>query len=163
VSYETLEEAVVKKYLVIDMDVLQPRPAGTGVGQLRLMGCSVGAQAPYMKKFKEALGGKIALIAPNFLALPDKIGNPPGPIGYLGYDFTLHSPTAVKDRKTLLALYDARSTAAEKSKDPRFTLRSGKRVPRLATSGDDADSGNRSRGVNDHGNGTPLSPSKRLM
>jgi hypothetical protein len=129
VSYETLEEAVVKKYLVIDMDVLQPRPAGTGVGQLRLMGCSVGAQAPYMKKFKEALGGKIALIAPNFLALPDKIDNPPGPIEYLGYDFTLHSPTAVKDRKTLLALYDAKSTAAEKSKDPRFTLRSGKRVP----------------------------------
>src|SRR6266536_1831858 len=55
VNYEMLEEAVVKKYLVIDMDVMQPRPARTGVGELRLMGCSVGGQAPYMKKFKEAL------------------------------------------------------------------------------------------------------------
>jgi hypothetical protein len=130
VSYETLEEAVVKKYLVVDMDVMQPRPAKTGVGQLRLMGCSVGGQAPYMKKFKEALGGKITLIAPKFLVLPDKIANPAGPIEYFGYDFTLHCPTAVKDRKTLLALYDAKSTAAERSKDPRFTLKSGKRVPR---------------------------------
>jgi hypothetical protein len=130
ISYETLEEAVVKKYLVVDMDLMQPRPAGAGAAQLRLLGCSVGAQAPYMKKFKEALGGQITLIAPKFLALPDKIANPPGPNVYLGYDFTLHSPTAVKDRKTLLALYDARSTAAEKNKDSRFTLRSGKRVPR---------------------------------
>ena len=32
VSYETLEEAVVKKYLVIDMDLFQPRPKNTGVG-----------------------------------------------------------------------------------------------------------------------------------
>ena len=129
VSYETLEEAVVKKYLVVDLDLMQPRPAGTGPAQLRLLGCSVGAQAPYMKKFKEAFGGQITLIAPNFLAMPDKIANPPGPIEYFGYDFTLHCPTAAKDRKTLLALYDAKSTAAEKNKDPRFSLRSGKRVP----------------------------------
>jgi hypothetical protein len=129
VSYEMLEEAVANKYLVIDMDLLQPRPAGTGVGQLRLLGCAVGAQAPYMKKFKEALGGKITLIAPRFLAMPDKILKPAGPIEYLGYDFTLDCPTAVKERKTLLALYDTRSTAAEKNKDPRFTLKSGKHVP----------------------------------
>jgi hypothetical protein len=129
VSYETLEEAVVKKYLVVDMELLQPRPKNTGVGQLRLMGCSVGAQAPYMKKFKEALGGKITLIAPMFLAMPDKIPNPPGPVEYFGYDFTLHCPKPAKDYKALRALYDATSTTAEKNKDPRFTLRSGKRVP----------------------------------
>ena len=127
VSYETLEEAVVKKYLVVDMDLMQPRPAGAGPAQLTLLGCSVGAQAPYMKKFKEALGGQITLVAPKFLAMPDQIANPPGPIAYLGYDFTLLSPTAV-NRKPLLALYDAKSTAAEKNKDTRFTLRSGKRV-----------------------------------
>jgi hypothetical protein len=129
VSYETLEEAVIKKYLVVDMGVMQPRPASTGVGQLRLMGCSMGGQAPYMKKFKEALGGKITLIAPKFLVMPDKIANPAGPIEYFGYDFTLHCPKPAKDYKALRALYDAKSTAAEKSKDPRFTLRSGKRVP----------------------------------
>jgi hypothetical protein len=129
VSYETLEEAVVKKYLVVDLNMMEPRPAGAGPAQLRLLGCSVGAQVPYMKKFKEALGGKITLIAPKFLAMPDKIAAPPGPIAYLGYDFTLLSPTPVKDRKTLLARYDAQSIAAEKNKDPRFTLRSGKHVP----------------------------------
>ncbi len=129
VSYETLEEAVAKKYLVVDMNLFEPRPADAGAGQLRLLGCSVGAQVPYMKKFKEALGGKITLIAPNFLAMPDAIPKPPGPVAYFGYDFTLHCPTAVKDRKTLLALYDARSTAAEKNKDPRFTLKGGKHVP----------------------------------
>src|SRR5215475_4907192 len=73
VSYETLEEAVVKKYLVIDMNSLQPRPKDTGVGQLRLMGCSMGSQAPYMQKVKEAVGGKIMVIAPKFLVMPDKI------------------------------------------------------------------------------------------
>lgn len=129
VSYETLEEAVVKKYMVVDMSLMQPRPAGAGPAQLRLLGCSVGAQSPYMKKFKEALGGQITLIAPKFLSMPDKIAAPPGPVVYLGYDFTLHAAAPVKDRKTLLAQYDAKSTAAEKNKDPRFTLRSGKRVP----------------------------------
>jgi hypothetical protein len=130
VSYETLEEAVVKKYLVVDMNVMEPRPAGAGPAQLRLLGCSVGAQVPYMKKFKAALGGQITLIAPKFLAMPDKITAPlPGPIAYLGYDFTLFRPAAIKDRKTLLSLYEAQSMAAEKSKDSRFTVRSGKHVP----------------------------------
>jgi len=82
-----------------------------------------------MKKFKEALGGKVTLIAPKFLALPDKIPKPPGPVEYFGYDFTLHCPKPAKDYKALRALYDATSTTAEKNKDPRFTLRSGKRVP----------------------------------
>ncbi|BCA53246.1 hypothetical protein W02_03860 [Nitrospira sp. KM1] len=129
VSYEALEEAVAKKYLVVDMDLMQPRPAGAGPAELRLLGCSVGAQVPYMQKLKEALGGKITLIAPKFLAMPDKIASPPGPIAYLGYDFTLHCPMPAKDRKTLLGLFDAKSKAAEKKKDPRFTLRSGKHVP----------------------------------
>jgi hypothetical protein len=132
VNYETLEEAVVKKYMIVDMSLMEPRPVGAGPAQLRLLGCSVGAQAPYMKKFKEALGGKITLIAPKFLALPDRIASPDGPITYYGYDFTLHSPTPVKDYKALVNLYDAKSTLAEKNKDPRFTLRSGKRVPKAS-------------------------------
>lgn len=129
VTYETLEEAVAKGYLVVDMSLFEPRPTGNGTAQLRLLGCSVGGQAPYMKKLKEALGGKIMVIAPKFLALPDKIRSPAGPIAYFGYDFTVHSPAPAKNRNALLDLYDATSTAAEKAKDPRFTLRGGKRVP----------------------------------
>jgi hypothetical protein len=129
VRYEDLEDAVKKKTLVMDLDPMMPRPKGFNDPQVRLLGCTVGGQAPFMQKFKEALGGKVVVIAPKFLVFVDTVASPRGPLAYMGYDFSVYLPAPVKDQKALVAAMDAKSKLAEKNKDPRFVLRNGKAVP----------------------------------
>jgi hypothetical protein len=127
--YEDLEDAVKKKTLIVDTEPMMPRPKGSGDPQVRLFGCTIGGQAPFMRKFKEALGGKVVLIAPKFLVFVDTLAKPRGPLAYMGYDFSVYLTAPVKDQKALISAMEAKSKLAAKNKDPRFLLRSGKAVP----------------------------------
>ena len=65
VSYEMLDDAVKKKKLVVDLDLFLPRPVEHGKTyptQLRILGCLIGASAPFMKKkLSEAFGHKLQI------------------------------------------------------------------------------------------------------
>jgi hypothetical protein len=128
VVYEDLEYALAHKLMFVDLSLMMPRPTGQGNPQMRLLGCAVGAQAPYMKKFKEALGNKITLIAPTHLLFPDAMISPPGPLAYMGYDFSVSNPTPVKDQATLINLLVAKSKQPHVRIENQFFLENGKLV-----------------------------------
>lgn len=100
VYYEDLVDAVKAKTLNVDMSLFEPRPKGeTRVPFMRLFGCTVGRAAPYMKKFKEALGNRMIVVAPNHLLRVASLG--PAELAYMAYGFRvfLGPPTTPKGKK----------------------------------------------------------------
>jgi hypothetical protein len=96
VTYEDLEKALKDKSLIMDLSLMMPRPVEkTGKSQpnLRLLGCSIGGEVPFMKKFKEALGGQIVLVAPKHFLIGATLVNPPGECAYMDYNFTVYFPS----------------------------------------------------------------------
>jgi hypothetical protein len=111
VSYEDLEDAVNKRSLIVDMNLLTPRPVIKGVTEdpiLLLLGCTIGAQSVFMKKMKDALGGKITVIAPKHFLVGAGLASPPGKLVYMAYDFAAVAPKMLADKKAVIAAMHAK-------------------------------------------------------
>ncbi len=116
VTYEDLEDAVNKKSLVVDMTLLQPRPREKGIAvpaQFLVLGCSIGAQKPFMSKLKQALGGQMAVIAPNHFLVGAGLKRPPGQLLYTAYNFVAVAPAKLKDKKAVIAAMHAKGYVRE--------------------------------------------------
>jgi hypothetical protein len=138
VHYEDLEDAVAKKSIIVDVSLMMPRPiedGGITHPHLWLIGCEVGGQAPYMLKFKEALGGKIEISAPKHrvigASLVVSLASLNGEVAYMAYHFRALFPTPQKKGPAAgnkRALVDA-FVGLVKSKSPGFLLENGAPVP----------------------------------
>jgi len=116
VTYEDLEDAVKTKSLVVDTTLLEPRPREKGIAipsQFIVFGCSVGAQKPYMSKFKQALGGQLPVIAPNHFLVGGELASPRAQLLYMAYHFAAIVPTMLKDKKAVVAALHARGYVRE--------------------------------------------------
>jgi len=132
VFYEDLEDAIKNKAvkdksLVMDLSVMYPRPPDPDgkTPYLLLLGCDIGDQAPYMQKFKEALGGQILLIAPKRIVIGATVRTPPGESAYMGYHFSLILPAKGKKTPAAKNRADLIDRLVKKSKDPEFALEDG--------------------------------------
>ena len=141
IHYEDLEEAVKNKSIVLDVALMYPRPVESGGithPHLRLLGCEVGGQAPYMQKLKEALGGKIEISAPKHrlvgASFVVSVASLQGEVAYMAYNFRAQFPTPPKlgpAARTKRALIDA-FVDLVKNKQPGFVLENGSAVPATA-------------------------------
>jgi hypothetical protein len=137
VNYEDLELAVAQKTLTANVPLMLPRPAGsTKTPRMRLLGCTVGRSAPYMKKLKEALGNQMLVTAPNNLVIGADLS--PGELVYMGYKLLVVLPAPpttagkkrqVRTKKDLVAVFAAATKAeADRAKAKGMTpaqLRAG--------------------------------------
>lgn len=133
VTYENLEDAVKKKSLIMDVSLMMPRPVEkTGVSQpnLRLFGCDIGGQVPFMKKFKEAIGGQIVLVAPKHLLVGATFGTPPGEAAYMNYDFTVHVPSPDTKKPVTMSKAEVVAEFMKKSASGDFIRQDKKAVPK---------------------------------
>lgn len=127
VQYEDLEDAVTGKKLLLDVSLMMPRPVdrgGTIPPILELLGCSIGDTVPYMTKFKQALGGRVTLIAPKYFVVGATLAHPPGEAAYMAYRYNVFLPAAVRDRAALVDQYVAKSDRGELLRED------GKSVPK---------------------------------
>jgi hypothetical protein len=125
ITYEMLEDAVKKKTLVVDTDLFLPRPVEGGKTyppELRILGCLIGASAPFMKKLSEAFGRKLRIYAPKHLMVGASVGNPPGEAAYVAYAFNVFVPAKVGTKSELVDLLVKRNT--------KYVLENGKEVPK---------------------------------
>ena len=125
VSYEMLDDAVKKKKLVVDLDLFLPRPVEQGKTyptELRILGCLIGASAPFMKKLSEAFGKKLRIYAPKHLVIGASVPNPRGEAAYPAYAFSVFLPAKVADKAALVDLLMKRK--------PPYILENGKAVPK---------------------------------
>ena len=71
IQFERLEKAVTDKNLFIKAGLLQPRPKDPKSqadmpARFVIRGCAVGVAMPFLKKFKEALGSTVEVVAPKY-------------------------------------------------------------------------------------------------
>jgi len=138
VRYEDLEDAVAKKSILLDVSLMMPRPVesdGISKPQLRLIGCEIGGQAAYMRKFKEALGGQIVLAAPKQrvigASLVVSLASLNGEVAYMAYHFRAVFPTpprkgpAISNKRALIGAF----VDLVKKKQQDFLLENGAAVP----------------------------------
>lgn len=113
IDWEDLEAVIKSKSLKLDDEWFQPRPheknqqAPTAY-HLLIRGCRIGTERVYLRKLREALGGRIVISAPkHFDGVAKQNVRPKGFVEYLAYSFSTNSPTPLKTKdavvKALLA------------------------------------------------------------
>lgn len=111
ITYKDLKDAVKSKSIQLDDNLFLPRPADNeGVmipAQFLFRGCRIGSQPEYMKKLKEALGNKIAVVAPKHFHHVDQLKNPPGYLEYMGYSFVVTKPEKLKNKTAVIKAFIA--------------------------------------------------------
>jgi len=112
IEYEDLEDAVTHHRLVLDPNLLQPRPLIGGTpapAQLRVRGCRIGKALPFLRKLKEALGGGIRVNAPkhfqDYTAITSSGGALIGGCESMAYDFTVSRPSRVANTRALVQAF----------------------------------------------------------
>lgn len=85
----------------IDIDLLSPRPRGNDqVPYLHFKGCRIGQSPPFLRLWKEALGGEVEVTAPKHFHEVAPFRN--GVLEYMGYGFDVFCPFPIKDRAALI-------------------------------------------------------------
>jgi hypothetical protein len=106
ITYEALEQAVTKGSIRIPDALIQKtgQPASSTV---RIRGCRIGREEPFMKKLKEALGGAVGVTAPrhfHFVTVVPALGA----FEYLCYaSFHITRPTKFDHKDALVAAFQA--------------------------------------------------------
>jgi hypothetical protein len=107
-DYETLEAAETSGTLRIP-SILRTLPDGSSHPGtvVRIRGCRVGIQAPFMDKLKDALGGAVTVTAPKHFHMvwpesPADLGG--DTFEWLTYDFGVHSKTELTRAQIIEAL-----------------------------------------------------------
>jgi hypothetical protein len=115
IQYERLEKAVTDKNLFIKAGVLQPRPKDPKSQadlppRFVIRGCAVGVAMPFLKKFKEALGSTVEVVAPKYEhAIGDYSGRGgDGLYEFLAYEFELYQPKKLKTDKDIVGAFVAK-------------------------------------------------------
>lgn len=108
ITYGALVKLVTSKAIVINDQMLEPRPIDAKTGKpvparFIIRGCRIGHQDKFMRKLKEALGNKAPVAAPRHYHVATPIRKPVGHIEYLGYAFELARPKPFKNRAALVA------------------------------------------------------------
>jgi hypothetical protein len=102
ITYEDLEAAVKAKSLLVDVELMKPRPKdgeGSPVAPAFLFrGCRIGLALPYLKKLKEALGGSLTVIAPKHFHDAAQNAKPAGYVEYMSYNFAIYRPKAFSNQ-----------------------------------------------------------------
>ena len=111
IQFERLEKAVADRNLIVKSELLQPRPKDASQKDIPprfvIRGCAVGAALPYLRKFKEALGGSLEVVAPKFEHAIGAYSNPGAEALYefLAYEFFLNRPTALATDKDIVGAF----------------------------------------------------------
>lgn len=131
ITYEMLDDAVRKKTLVVDLDLFFPRPVEQGkisTPELRILGCLIGASAPFMQKLSEAFGRKLRIYAPKHFVIGATVPDPSGEAAYAAYAFNVFLPAKLSNKKARdnkTALVDLLV-----KRNPPYVLENGKAVPK---------------------------------
>lgn len=112
ITYEDLEQAVSQRYLEIANEWLNPRPHDAASGnpvpaQVLIRGCRIGRAPPYLRKLKEALGNRLAVVAPKHFHVVARQSRPAGGVEYMDYGFTLARPEVFANRAGAIAAFTA--------------------------------------------------------
>lgn len=115
IDWEDLEAAIKSKSLLLEHQSFQPRPLKNGVPvayELLIRGCRIGTEIVFLKKLREAMGGRIVVIAPKYFdAVTFQSVNPKGWVEYMDYSFRATSPTELKTHDAVVnALMGANHT-----------------------------------------------------
>ncbi len=106
ITYEVLESVVKSKAIVVKEHWLLPRPSDTKGADVPVQfifgGCRIGTQRVFMKKLKEALGGKITVIAPKHFHRVASFAKPPGFIEFMAYSFRINRPQQLKTKEAVI-------------------------------------------------------------
>lgn len=113
IQFERLEKAVADRNLIVKPELLQPRPKDANQrdvpARFVIRGCAVGAALPYLRKFKEALGGAVEVVAPKFEHAIGEYANPHahGLYEFLAYEFFLSRPKPLATDQDIVAAFIA--------------------------------------------------------
>jgi hypothetical protein len=122
ITYEQLEEAVKDKSLLIDMQLLEPRPKDTTQSPIAplflIRGCRIGITVPFLKKLKEALGNKITVVAPKHFHMADIQSDPPGFVEFMSYNFAINRPKKFRNKAEAVKIFSGKGFTFIPDKPP---------------------------------------------
>ena len=115
-DFEDVDRAVASRNIEIPEGlVIDGVPVTSATTAIRIMGCRIGSSKPFLEKLKQAMGGRITVIAPNHINWLGSHEAMNGALEFLQYDFEVTTLGTMTRKELITKFIQQSQTGARRS------------------------------------------------